>query len=330
MTTVRSDRLRRGLRYSDAVGYLDGKTVLLTGGSGFLGSHVGPALERFGASVMAPSSADYDLRDPDAIRAVLKDHGPDVVVHTAAVVGGIGANMAQPGRFFYENAMMGIQLIEEARLAGVHKFVCLGTVCAYPKVIPIPFSEEDLWDGYPEETNAPYGLAKKMLLVQLQAYQQQYGFNGVYLLPVNLYGPKDNFDPNTSHVIPALIKKAIEARDSGASSITVWGTGSASREFLYVEDAAEGIALATDRYEKSDPVNLGSGMEISIKDLVELITDVVGFAGDVVWDTSKPDGQPRRCLDVSRAETEFGFRARTDFRSGLERTITWYENSRGS
>jgi GDP-L-fucose synthase len=280
------------------------------------------------ADVAAPRSAEYDLREHEAVRAVLADTRPDVVIHLAAVVGGIGANMASPGSFFHDNAMMGIQLIEESRLAGVERFVCLGTVCAYPKNAPVPFSEDDLWNGYPEETNAPYGLAKKMLLVQLQAYRQQYGFEGIYLLPVNLYGPRDNFDERTSHVIPALIKKCAEAVERQADSIECWGTGRASREFLYVEDAAEGIVAAAARYSGAEPVNLGSGQEISIAHLTELIAELVGFSGRIVWDTSKPDGQPRRWLDTSRAEREFGFRAQTALRDGLERTIEWYRESR--
>jgi GDP-L-fucose synthase len=308
---------------------LAGQRVLVTGGSGFLGT---PAVGRFEsydvAEVIAPRSEQYDLREREAIRAVLADTAPDVVVHLAAVVGGIGANMATPGQFFYDNASMGIQLIEESRLAGVSRFVCVGTVCAYPKHAPVPFKEEDLWNGYPEETNAPYGLAKKMLLVQLQAYRQQYGFEGVYLLPVNLYGPRDNFDARTSHVIPALIKKALDAVESGAASITCWGTGRASREFLYVDDAAEGIAAAAARYRDPEPVNLGSGQEITIAELTELIAELVGFRGEIVWDTTKPDGQPRRWLDTSRAEREFGFRAATGLREGLVRTIDWYRSTR--
>jgi GDP-L-fucose synthase len=268
------------------------------------------------------------LREREAIRAVLADTEPDIVVHLAAVVGGIGANMATPGQFFYDNAIMGIQLIEESRVAGVSRFVCVGTVCAYPKHAPVPFKEKDLWNGYPEETNAPYGLAKKMLLVQLQAYRQQYGFEGVYLLPVNLYGPRDNFDARTSHVIPALIKKAVDARESGAPSLTCWGTGRASREFLYVDDAAEGIAAAAARYGAAEPVNLGSGQEITIAQLTELIAELVDFRGEIVWDTTKPDGQPRRWLDTARAAQEFGFRAATELREGLVRTIDSYLSTR--
>jgi GDP-L-fucose synthase len=308
--------------------FLRGKRVLVTGGSGFLGARVVSQLaNRDGTDVLAPRSAECDLRDRDAIRAVLANARPDLVVHLAAVVGGIGANMATPGAFFYDNAIMGIQLIEESRRAGVERFVCLGTVCAYPKHAPVPFREEDLWNGYPEETNAPYGLAKKMLLVQLQAYRQQYGFEGIYLLPVNLYGPGDNFDSRTSHVIPALIKKCFEAVDSGADSIVCWGTGRASREFLYVDDAAEGIVAAAAGYSGAEPINLGSGQEISIADLTELIAELVGFSGEIVWDRTRPDGQPRRWLDTSAAEREFGFRASTSLRDGLQQTIEWYRST---
>jgi GDP-L-fucose synthase len=254
--------------------------------------------------------------------------GQDIAIHLAAVVGGIGINREKPGQFFYDNLIMGTQLMEAARLAGVQKFVAIGTICAYPKFTPVPFKEEDLWTGYPEETNAPYGLAKKMQLVQAQAYRQQYGFNAIYLLPVNLYGPGDKFDPHSSHVIPALIKKCVDATENGDDRIVVWGDGSPTREFLYVEDCAEGIVLATERYDGPEPVNLGSGTEISIKDLVHLIAELTGFEGEIVWDTSKPNGQPRRCLDVSRAERHFGFRAKTDFREGLKRTIAWYTDRR--
>jgi GDP-L-fucose synthase len=254
---------------------------------------------------------------------------PDAVIHLAAVVGGIGANREHPGEFFYKNIMMGVQLMEEARRRGVAKFVAIGTVCSYPKFTPVPFREDDLWSGYPEETNAPYGLAKKMLLVQAQAYRQEYGFPAIFLMPVNLYGPGNTFDPRVSHVIPALIKKFVDAQESGARAVEVWGTGKASREFLYVEDAAEAITLATERYDGADPVNLGSGMEISIRDLVETIRAIVGFRGEVLWDASKPDGQPRRCLDTSRAERLFGFRAKTPFDEGLRRTIAWYREARG-
>ncbi|MBI5231276.1 MAG: GDP-L-fucose synthase [Coriobacteriales bacterium] len=304
---------------------LSQKRVMVTGGGGFLGSFVLERLAAAGcADVFAPRKADFDLTREADIVAALEAGRPDVIIHLAAVVGGIGANQDEPGRFFYENAMMGIQLIEQARLAGVEKFVCLGTVCAYPKFTPVPFSEDELWNGYPEETNAPYGVAKKALLVQLQSYRQQYGMNGIFLLPVNLYGPRDNFDLHTSHVIPAIIRKCIEAKERGDSSIQLWGTGTASREFLYVEDAAEGIVLATERYDDPDPVNLGAGFEITIRDLAELIARLTGFEGELVWDTSKPDGQPRRSLDTRRAQERFGFTARTSFEEGLRRTIDWY------
>ena len=304
------------------------KRILVTGGNGFLGRHVVDALRDAGATdVATPRSADYDLRDAEAIRRCLEDTRPEVVIHLAAVVGGIGANQANPGRFFYDNAIMGIQLIEQARLAGVEKFVTAGTVCSYPKFAPVPFVEDGLWDGYPEETNAPYGLAKKMLLVQGQAYRDQYGFNSIFLVPVNLYGPGDNFDPASSHVIPALIKKCVDARESGAPYIEVWGTGSASREFIYAADAARAIVLATQRYDGADPVNIGAGFEITIRDLVELIVEVTGYRGDVHWDTSKPDGQPRRMLDTTRARDRFGFEATTGFREGLHTTVRWYEAS---
>jgi GDP-L-fucose synthase len=307
---------------------LKGKRVVVTGGAGFLGSFVVEKLKNKGcADIFVPRSAEYDLVDRDACRRLYKDAKPDLVIHLAAKVGGIGANRENPGSFFYENLMMGVQLIEEGRLCGLEKFVALGTICAYPKFTPVPFKEADLWNGYPEETNAPYGLAKKMLLVQSQAYRQQYGFNSIYLLPVNLYGPRDNFDPGSSHVIPALIKKCVDAIQDGLPSITVWGTGRATREFLYVEDAAEGILLAAERYEKSDPVNLGAGFEISIKELVTLIAKVTGFAGEILWDTTKPDGQPRRCLDTTLAEKEFGFKAATGFEEGLKKTIDWYKKT---
>ena len=309
--------------------FWDHKRVLVTGGAGFLGSSLVRALERHGLAaeqIRVPRSRDLDLRRwADCVEAV---QDIDLIIHLAAKVGGIGYNMANPGSLFYDNAVMGIQVMEAARQAGVAKFVAVGTICAYPKFTPVPFREEELWNGYPEETNAPYGLAKKMLLVQAQAYRQQYGFNAIYLLPVNLYGPGDNFDPASSHVIPALIKKFVEAVQSGAKSVEVWGTGAASREFLYVDDAAEGIALAAERYDKPDPVNLGAGFEITVRDLAILIADLAGFEGEIVWDTAKPDGQPRRCLAVSRAEQEFGFRAKVDFREGLERTIAWYRNER--
>lgn len=303
-----------------------GKRVVVTGGAGFLGSYVVEKLRERGCrEIFVPRSKDYDLRDKAHIVRMLEDARPQVVIHLAAVVGGIGANRKYPGRFFYDNAIMGIQLIEEARKAGVQKFVCVGTICAYPKHTPVPFKEDDLWNGYPEETNAPYGLAKKMLLVQLQAYRQQYGFNGIYLLPVNLYGPRDNFDPEYSHVIPAIIRKCVDARRRGERRIVAWGTGEASREFLYVEDAAEGILLATEHYNKPDPVNLGSGEEIKIRDLVGLISELSRYDGEIEWDQTQPDGQPRRRLDTSRALREFGFRAQINLRTGLEQTIRYYE-----
>jgi len=308
------------------VAYWADRRVMVTGGAGFLGTAVVARLKESGAKeIFVPKVEEYDLREREAIDRALADARPDVVIHLAAVVGGIGANRENPGRFFYENAIMGIQLIEQARLAGVDKFVQIGTVCAYPKFTPVPFREEDLWNGYPEETNAPYGLAKKMLLVQAQAYRDQYGFNAIFLVPVNLYGPGDNFNPASSHVIPALIKKCIDARDRGDKAIEVWGTGSASREFLYVADAAEGIVLASERYDGRDPVNLGVGREITIKALVELIVRLTGFKGEVRWDPTKPDGQPRRALDTSRARERFGFEARTTFEDGLRATIAWYE-----
>jgi GDP-L-fucose synthase len=303
--------------------------VLLTGGAGFLGSYVAKLLRDRGCrELFVPRSKECDLREKDDIVRLLGNTHPDIVIHLAAVVGGIGANRRNPGRFFYENALMGIQLIEQARRFAVPKFVCIGTICAYPKFTPVPFKEEDLWNGYPEDTNAPYGLAKKMLLVQLQSYRQEFGFNGIYLLPVNLYGPRDNFDLESSHVIPAIIRKFVEARGRGDKKIVAWGTGNVSREFLYVEDAAEGILLAAERYEKPEPVNLGSGTEISIRDLGLLIGELTGFRGEIEWDRSQPDGQPRRYLDTTRAEREFNFKAKTSLREGLRETITWYENVR--
>jgi GDP-L-fucose synthase len=310
---------------------LTGRRVMVTGGGGFLGQAVVARLGAAGATdIFVPRSAEYDLRLAEGVRDALNDGRPEVIIHLAAVVGGIGANRENPGRFFYENAIMGIQLIEQARLFGVDKFVTIGTVCAYPKFTPVPFHEDDLWNGYPEETNAPYGLAKKMLLVQGQAYREQYGFNAIYLVPVNLYGPGDNFDPRSSHVIPALIKKCVDAREAGDPFIEVWGTGAASREFLYVDDAAEGIVLATERFDGPEPVNLGVGAEITIRDLVELIVRLTQFKGDVRWDPTKPDGQPRRALDTTRARELFGFNAHRTFEDGLRATIGWYEGIRGT
>jgi len=306
-----------------------GRRVMVTGGGGFLGRAVVRRLEAAGADrIFVPRSRDYDLRTREGIERALADGRPQLVIHLAAVVGGIGANRENPGRFFYENAIMGIELMERARLASVEKFVTIGTVCAYPKFTPVPFREDDLWNGYPEETNAPYGLAKRMLLVQGQAYRAQYGFNAIYLLPVNLYGPGDNFDPASSHVIPALIKKCVDAVESGADHIDVWGTGSASREFLYVDDAAEGIVLAAERYDGAEPVNLGTGQEITIRELVELIAEATGFTGEIRWDPTKPDGQPRRALDTGRAREAFGFAAATGFRDGLAATVAWYAGQR--
>jgi GDP-L-fucose synthase len=299
--------------------------VVVTGGSGFLGSAVVDKLRTIGyQNIVVPRSSNYDLRDQEAIVRLYKDAQPQIIVHLAAVVGGIGANRANPGRFFYDNAVMGIQLMEYGRRFGVEKFVAVGTICAYPKFASIPFKEEELWNGYPEETNAPYGLAKKMMLVQAQAYRAQYGFNAIYLLPVNLYGPRDNFDLESSHVIPALIRKCVEAKENNDEKIVLWGDGSPTREFLYVEDAAEGIVLAIERYNGSEPVNLGTGEEISIRDLAQMIAEEVGFPGNIVWDTTKPNGQPRRCLDVSRAQQYFGFRARCGLREGIAKTVEWF------
>ncbi|GIV64246.1 MAG: GDP-L-fucose synthase [Chloroflexota bacterium] len=305
------------------------RRVCVTGGAGFLGSFVTEKLRQRGArDIFIPRYPEYDLVQPQDVERMLDDSRPDVIIHLAAHVGGIGANRLHPAEFFYDNLMMGVQLMHQAWKRGVEKFVAIGTVCAYPKYTPVPFREEDLWNGYPEETNAPYGLAKKMLLVQAQAYRQQYGFNAIFLLPVNLYGPRDNFDLESSHVIPALIRKCIEAQENGQKTVEVWGDGSPTREFLYVEDAAEGILLATERYNGAEPVNLGSGFEISIRDLAEMIRRLTGFEGELVWDTSKPNGQPRRALDISRAEKYFGFRARTHFEEGLRRTIEWYRHNR--
>ncbi|HET9051846.1 MAG TPA: GDP-L-fucose synthase [Candidatus Dormibacteraeota bacterium] len=302
---------------------VSGARVLVTGGSGFLGRRVVDRLREAGASVSAPRSAEHDLRDPSVVAEVLAQSRPDIVVHLAAVVGGIGANQASPGRFFYENAVMGLHLIEEARRLRVGKFVAVGSVCAYPKHAPVPFREDDLWNGYPEETNAPYGLAKKMLLVQLQSYRDEYGFNGVYVLPVNLYGPGDNADPTTSHVIPALIRKCLEAIARGESEVVCWGTGTASREFLYVDDAADAIVAATCRYDGREPVNIGSGDEVLIRDLATRVAAATGFTGTIRWDPSRPDGQPRRRLDVSRARELFGFTASTPLDVGLAATVAW-------
>ncbi len=301
------------------------QSVIVTGGAGFLGKAVVAELKRRGCKkIFVPRSKDYNLLKTADIQRLLKKAKPDMIIHLAAVVGGIGANRENPGKFFYENLMMGVELIEQARLFGVKKLVAIGTICAYPKFTPVPFKEDDLWIGYPEETNAPYGLAKKMLLVQLQAYRQQYGFNGIYLLPVNLYGPEDNFLPQSSHVIPALIKKCVDAMKADEDQITVWGTGKATREFLYVDDAARGIVLAAEKFNKPEPVNLGAGFEISIKDLVTLTALMTGFKGKIVWDSSKPDGQPRRCLDTARAAKEFGFKAKVTLNKGLKKTIQWY------
>jgi GDP-L-fucose synthase len=302
--------------------------VLLTGGGGFLGSFIRERLEGRAADVLAPRASELDLRDAEAIRSYLRTHRPTLVIHAAAVVGGIGANQLEPGRFFYENMIMGVQLIEEARRANVAKLVCLGTICSYPKFAPIPFREEDLWNGYPEETNAPYGVAKKALLVQLQSYREQYGFDGVFVMPVNLYGPRDNFDLETSHVIPAMIRKFVEANERGERQVVLWGDGSPTREFLYVEDAADGLVLAAEKYESGEPMNLGTGTEISIRDLAETIRRHTGYDGEIVWDTTRPNGQPRRRLDVARAQREIGFVAPTSFEDGLRKTVEWFVASR--
>jgi len=306
--------------------FWENKRITVTGGKGFLGSYILKKLEQRGCNNIAIAGLpEYDLTRLQDIKKMYQKQRPDIVIHLAAVVGGIGANMQNPGKFFYENAIMGIQLLHEAYLNKIEKFVGIGTICAYPKFASIPFKEEDIWSGYPEETNAPYGLAKKMMLVQSQAYRQQYGFNSNFLLPVNLYGPRDNFDPNSSHVIPALIKKCVDSMQKGNDEIVVWGTGSPSREFIYAEDAAEGILLATEKYNESDPVNIGAGFEITIKDLVNLIVKLTGFKGKIIWDASNPDGQPRRMLDTSKAEKEFGFKAQTGFEEGLKKTIKWYK-----
>lgn len=305
-----------------------GKKILVTGGGGFLGSYVIEKLRCAGCeSIFAPRSTEVDLRERGAIVQLFKQIQPEMVIHLAAVVGGIGANRRHPGQFFYDNAVMGVQLMEYARRYGVAKFVCIGTVCAYPKLTPVPFHEDNLWNGYPEETNAPYGLAKKMLLVQAQSYRKEYGFNAVYLLPVNLYGPRDNFDVESSHVIPALIHKCVQARETGEDKILAWGTGNVSREFLFVEDAATAIVLAAECYNKGEPVNVGTGQEIKIRDLACLVRELTGFPGRIQWDATQPDGQPRRCLDTSRAEREFNFKARTSIREGLTKTIAWYETT---
>jgi GDP-L-fucose synthase len=310
------------------MGFWMNRRVVVSGGNGFLGSFVVENLRSAGCrELTVPRSSEYDLREKSEALRLFKDARPDVFIHLAAVVGGIGANRDNPGRFFYDNAVMGLNVIEAARVVGIEKFVCAGTVCSYPKFTPVPFREENFWDGYPEETNAPYGLAKKMLLVQLQAYRQQYGMNGIYLTPVNLYGPRDNFDLETSHVIPALIRKCWEAKQARAAEILAWGTGSATREFLYAEDAAEAIVLAAEKYAKSDLVNLGSGEETSIRDLLEQIRSMVGYEGKVRWDATKPDGQPRRGLDTSRALAEFGWRAKTSLHDGLRKTIQWFDSN---
>jgi GDP-L-fucose synthase len=304
---------------------LKNKKIIVTGGAGFLGKFLVKRLKEEGRSaIFVPKIEDYDLRDLNHIKKMYQDADANIVIHLAAVVGGIGANLENPGRFFYDNLIMGIQLIEQARLNNIEKFVSIGTICAYPKHTPVPFKEENLWEGYPEETNAPYGLAKKMLLVQSQAYRTQYKFNSIYLLPVNLYGPGDNFDPASSHVIPALIRKFYEGKINNKKEVILWGTGSATREFLYVEDCAEAIVLATKNYDKPDPINIGAGFEISIKDLAEKIKSIIGFEGKIIWDKTKPDGQPRRCLDTSKAYLEFNFKAKTDFDTGLRKTINWF------
>ncbi|MDF2681164.1 MAG: GDP-fucose synthetase [Brevibacillus sp.] len=303
------------------------KRIVVTGGAGFLGKHVVEKLHRASCEhVFIPRSREYDLRKERDIQNMLQDFRPDIIIHLAAVVGGIGANQKNPGKYFYDNLIMGTQLIEQSRLFGIEKFVAIGTICSYPKYTPVPFHESDLWDGYPEETNAPYGLAKKMMLVQSQAYREQYGFNSIFLLPVNLYGPGDNFDLETSHVIPAIIRKCVEAEQNKDTSIVLWGTGEVTREFIYVEDAAEAIVSATRSFNQSEPVNIGSGEEMSIRELAAVIKSLSGFRGEIIWDTSRPDGQPRRLLDVSKAKDRFGFEAKTSLLTGLQRTIDWYRN----
>ena len=315
--------------YPDSAQFWSDKKVCITGGDGFLGSFVQKTLDERGAkNIFIPTIDEYDLTDIDNIRRMLSDSNPDLIIHLAALAGGIGANRARPAEFFYKNLMMGVPLMHEAWEQGVKKFVAIGTICAYPKFTPIPFKEENLWEGYPEETNAPYGLAKKMLLVQAQAYREQYGFNAIYLLPVNLYGPRDNFNLETSHVIPALIRKMVDAEDTGETEVELWGDGSPTREFFYAGDAARGIVLAAERYNNSEPVNLGAGMEISIKDLAELISELSGFSGKIKWDTSKPNGQPRRALDTMRAKEFFDFQAEMPFEEGLKRTIAWYRENK--
>ena len=305
--------------------FFENRRIIVTGGAGFLGGYVTEGLRKRNCkNILVPRIEEYDLVKLEDINRMYDNMRPDIVIHLAAVVGGIGANREHPGEFFYKNLMMGIQLIEQARVREIEKFVAIGTVSAYPKFTPVPFKEDDIWNGYPEETNAPYGLAKKMLLVQSQAYRDEYGFNSIFLLPVNLYGPGDNFNPDSSHVIPALIKKCVDAVDSGADHIDCWGTGSASREFIYAADAAEGILLATEHYDDSEPANIGAGFEITIRELAEKIVELTGFTGEIRWDSSKPDGQPRRCLDTSRAKQRFSFEAKTNFNKGLKATIDWY------